>query len=101
MRAFRSTDGFIHTPPPSVWKNDASFASAAFSAAMSRFMLRPVESFTAHTPSWPFSGMVWKVHSSLPSLALYAFTKPRMPYSPPLVPISTLSSTTVGAIVSL
>ena len=28
-----------------------------------------------------------KVHSSLPSLASKALTKPRMPYSPPLVPI--------------
>ena len=30
-----------------------------------------------------------------------ALTKPRMPYSPPLVPISTLPSTTTGAMVSL
>ena len=68
---------------------------------MSRFMLRPVASFSAQTPSWPFSGIVKKVHRSLPSSALKAFTKPRTPYSPPLVPISTLLSTTVGAIVSL
>ncbi len=36
----------------------------------------------------------------LPVLASKAFTKPRMPYSPPLVPIRTLPSTTVGAMVS-
>ena len=67
---------------------------------MSRCMSRPVASFSAQTPT-EFSGIVSNVHSSLPSLASYALTKPRMPYSPPLVPISTLPSTTVGAIVSL
>ena len=67
---------------------------------MSRSMLRPVASLTAHTPSWPFSGIEWKVHSSLPSLASKALTKPRTPYSPPLVPIRTLPFTATGAIVS-
>src|SRR5678815_5772607 len=97
---FRSTAGFIHTPPPSVWKNDESFANCAFSAAMSRCMSRPVASLTAQTPSWPFSGIVLNVHSSLPSLASNALTKPRMPYSPPLVPIRILPLTATGAIVS-
>jgi hypothetical protein len=36
----------------------------------------------------------------LPSFASKALTNPRTPYSPPLVPISTLPSTTAGAIVS-
>jgi hypothetical protein len=45
--------------------------------------------------------VVWKVHSSSPVATSKALTKPRMPYSPPLVPISTLLLTTVGAMVSL
>jgi len=53
-----------------------------------------------HTPT-EFSGVVLKVQISLPSFASYALTKPRMPYSPPLVPIRTLPFTTVGAMVSL
>ena len=44
--------------------------------------------------------MVLKVQISSPVLASSALTKPRMPYSPPLVPISILPSTAVGAIVS-
>ena len=76
-----------------------AWQDAAFSASMSRCMSRPVASLVAHTPL-DFSGMVSNVQSSLPSLALKALTKPRMPYSPPLVPISILPSTTVGAIVS-
>ena len=36
----------------------AAFANAAFSSAMSRCMSRPVASFIAQTPSWPFSGIV-------------------------------------------
>ena len=67
---------------------------------MSRCMSRPVASCVAHTPT-EFSGIVSKVQSSSPVLASNALTKPRMPYSPPLVPIRILPSTAVGAIVSL
>ena len=75
-------------------------ASTFFSAAMSRFMFRPVASFSAQTPSCPLSGIAKNVHISLPSFASNALRKPRTPYSPPLVPISTLPSTYTGAIVS-
>ena len=67
---------------------------------MSRCMSRPVASFGAHTPT-EFSGIVSKVQRTSPVLASNAFTKPRMPYSPPFVPIRIFPSTAVGAIVSL
>ena len=46
-------------------------------------MLRPVASLTAHTPSWPFSGMVAKLHSSSPLAASSANARsPSAAYCP-------------------
>ena len=50
---------------------------------------------------WPgFGGTVWNFHASEPSLRLYAAKKPRMKYSPPATPITTLSPAMRGAMVS-
>src|SRR3954467_10331234 len=53
-----SIAGVIHTPPPKVWKNELSFARAAFSVSMLRCRSRPVASLVAHEPSCPLSGIV-------------------------------------------
>jgi len=44
--------------------------------------------------------VVLNVQSSLPVAASNALTKPRMPYSPPLVPTRIFPFTAVGAMVS-
>src|SRR5262249_44280174 len=43
--------------------------------------------------------MLQPVHTFLPSLMLYAITRPRTPNSPPEIPVSTLSLNTCGALV--
>ena len=50
-------------------------------------------------PASPGAGIVQKRQMRLPVPASYASRNPRMPASPPLIPTSTLSSTTSGAAV--
>ena len=106
-----STAGVIQGPAPPRFQESAYFpvAIAAFSAAMSRLSGLISSAFSRKAPSQPLipsgaassgEGMVCQRQASLPSATLKAATKPRMPYSPPEMPIRSLSWNTVGACVN-
>src|SRR5215471_6959791 len=91
-------------PPPPYCQESAYFAESAFSAATSRCKSAPSGVVLDHAPHHPPScgdGIVYQVHTREPVVPLNALRKPRMPYSPPDVPMITLSPTTSGAIVSV
>src|SRR2546426_463426 len=96
--------GAIHIEPPPCCQASAYLAESAFSLAISRCRSSPSQVVLDHLPHQPpccGSGSVYQVQTGAPLAALYAFTKPRMPYSAPEVPMMTLSPTTSGAIVSV
>src|SRR5258705_5043433 len=99
-----SSAGVIHIEPPPCCHASAFFAESAFSLAMSRCRSLPSFVVLDHLPHHPPSagdGIVYQVHTSAPVAPLYAFTKPRMPYSAPDVPMITLLPIASGAMVSV
>ena len=81
-----STAGVIQVDPPPRCQASLCFAKSAFSLLRSRLSFSPSQVVGLHVPSQPVSGMVQNRHVCLPSVALYASTKPRTPYSAPELP---------------
>ena len=81
-----STAGVIQVDPPPRFQASGSFAKSAFSLSRSRLSFSPSGVVGLHFPSQPVSGIVQNRHTRLPSVALYASTKPRTPYSAPELP---------------
>src|SRR2546427_4019639 len=78
--------GVIHIEPPPCCQASAYLAESAFSLAISRCRSSPSQVVLDHLPHQPpctGSGSVYQVQAGVPLAALYAFTKPRMPYSAP------------------
>src|SRR5437879_13354029 len=96
--------GVIHIEPPPCCQASAYLAESACSFAMSRCRSSPsgvVLDQAPHQPPLVGSGIVYHVHTAMPVMALNAFTNPRMPYTAPDVPMTTLLPTMSGAMVSV
>src|SRR3989449_10995013 len=89
MRALSVADspaGFIQVAPPPRCHESLYFAKSACSLLRSRLSSSPLGVVGLHFPSQPVSGIDQNRQTRLPSVALYASTKPRTPYSAPELP---------------